>query len=324
MRVSVIMVCLFFLVAIVFATPPYSTWGMRAAYEFALPQAIVFAYFGFDQLLNNTGYRPVWRSRLFWGTLLVSGILTLINYFQQDNLGSFGDGEFFRPTVLFYTSYCLNYALLTYLMIRILRLCLENLRHYIEFAYFVRRLICTLGIVILTVCCGLLMEANLILSIFFGTTYRGVLNPIYYTGWASALIVLTIGLATPQAIFKRLIAPLENLAVMRQQQREAQLSYLHARLMTITPHVELQNELLRPYRRTIEIGDARQVIWSHAESARQHVKARDEAEYIFDLLRNKIVLVEPADQIPPAPSRADITEYYVEVARHLQKLEKEI
>src|SRR5687768_11110344 len=137
-RVSAVTICLFLLLADITATPPYSTWGLRATFEFAILQAMVFAYFSFDQLLNSKGYRPVWRSRLCWGAALASAVLAFLNYSQRDNLGSFGDGEFFRPTVLFYTSYMLNYAVMSYLLARILGLYLQNLRQYIEFTYFVR------------------------------------------------------------------------------------------------------------------------------------------------------------------------------------------
>lgn len=319
MRVSVIIVCLFLMMADITATPPYSTWGLRATFEFAILQALVFAYFSFDQLLNSKGYRPVWRSRLCWGAVLASGLLAFINYFQQDNLGSFGDGEFFRPTLLFYTSYMLNYAVMSYVLICILRLYVENLRQYIEFTYFIRRLICMVGILILAICCSVLMETNLALSIFYGDTYRATLNQIYYAGWALSLLTLCFGLITPQAVFQRLFGPLERFSAERQ--RESWLSYLHERMMSITPHVQLQNEQLRPYRRLIEIGDARQVMWSHIPHHKDQVQPREEAECIFDLLRSQTVLVEPAALPTPAPSQANIVKYYVAIAKHLRKLE---
>lgn len=87
-------------------------------------------------------------------------------------------------------------------------------------------------------------------------------------------------------------------------------------MVQIVPRVQLENQALRHLRMQIEIGDAREIIWSHIPLAHA-MNPKEEAKYLWSLLQSKQVLLQPGTYEPPSIPY-ETTTYNLAVARHLK------
>jgi hypothetical protein len=89
-------------------------------------------------------------------------------------------------------------------------------------------------------------------------------------------------------------------------------------MIQIVPRVHLPHEHLRSLRAHIEIGDAREIIWSHY-AASGTVTAKEEAQLVCKLLRENVTISTVGPHQPPAIHQ-ELTHHHLLVAKHLHTL----
>jgi hypothetical protein len=148
-----------------------------------------------------------------------------------------------------------------------------------------------------------------------GDRYRAQLNELYHA------LKIPIGLfqlisAAPAPLFIVVARPVEVWRARKQAQQRQLIQDLHAAMIRVVPHVHLPNETLRDLRAGVEIGDARDVIWSH-HLRTAPITPRDEASLLRSLLRNNVILTQVGHHEPPATVES-LAVHNLKVARLLK------
>jgi hypothetical protein len=257
------------------------------------------------------------RSRVARLTVILSVIVVISGYLSRDNLGVIFRNELFRPTLLYYMHYGLGALVVLFLDLLIVGAFWQSIRQAKELTYRVRRMIGLVSM-LAAVVYALVIVLELLLSVFGSSAYRVQLDLVFYLALPLTTLMPLVNIV-PQSLLIRLVRPFENYTVRRQQREQQLIEYLHSRLIQIVPHVHLHNEQLRHLRLDIEISDARGIIWSQT-SHQWPLSPEEEAEHLNELLRDKRVLSEPGEYVPPTTKQRDVQKHNLAVAKHLKHL----
>ena len=240
-----------------------------------------------------------------------------IDYFRRDNLGSFIDNEIYQPNFVYYSSYAVFYAIWLTLCLMIISHCKNFLKQSRAFIYQLRVSL-SLTAFSLGALSGIMIEVSITLSIIFGDVYRSTINEFYHSLKPAIGLILLLS-ATPTPVLSRLLHPLKFIATLRQKSQASHLRYLHQRLLQVTPSVHLPLEQVADLDMRIEIGDARELVWSHTRHSGP-ITAKEEAKILFSLLQNGSIVHEAGVYQPPL-MQYDELKHIVMVAKHLRRLE---
>ncbi len=166
---------------------------------------------------------------------------------------------------------------------------------------------------------AILLEINIYLYILYGDIYRTGINEIYHAFKPTVAVLLLLASA-PSSVLARLLTPIRYLLMRRQQKQQLCMQYLHQKLTQIVPSICLPLDQVRDVRILIEIGDAREVIWSHYLHSKP-ITAKEEAELLFSLLQQRVIMTRPGQYQPPA-IQDNLINHNVTVAQYLRKLEQ--
>lgn len=296
------------------AVPQPTTLLLRMITVATFHQGVLFIYFALDQFTKED-VQPIYRTRLYLGATFLSGVNLVLEWMRRDNLGSFVDTQPYRPDGLYFASYVLFYGLWLFLSLMLLHVMLRFMRQNTLLAYRLR-----MGISLiwggLFVLCAVLAEVNLGLSMVIGDGYRAQINALYHA------LKLPIGLfqligAAPVPVFMILARPLEAWRTRQHLQQRQLIHDLHTAMIRVVPHVHLPNNAFQDLRAPVEIGDARDVIWSHHPRT-QPITPDDEATLLRTLLQNNVILTGIGEYDPP-PTAEALAVHNVKVARRLHK-----
>jgi hypothetical protein len=160
------------------------------------------------------------------------------------------------------------------------------------------------------------VETSVIVSIFYGTTYRFPLMVIFYC-LLPGTTLFPIAQAIPQSVVIEAVQPLDRYLARR---REDLLRYLHQKMLQIVPGEQLPGETFDLVDALTEISGARRIIWTQ-EAHAELITAPQEAQYLFDLLQQKKVIEKAGKHKPPQTANSDIIKHNLAVAKCLRKLE---
>jgi len=112
-------------------------------------------------------------------------------------------------------------------------------------------------------------------------------------------------------------------------QQEKLLTYLHDKLMDIVPtlHLDMQGleaaglEVELEDRMVNEIGDARELVYSHHVPQEVWKAPEEEAKLLHNLLQKQAV-IEKAGENGQPDEHVDLLGHNIAVAKHLRKLER--
>lgn len=295
------------------AVPQPTTLLLRMITVATFHQGVLFVYFALDQFTKED-VQQIYRTRLYRGTTFLSGVNLVLEWMRRDNLGSFVDNQPYRPDGLYFASYILFYGLWLFLSLMLLNVMLRFMRQNTLLAYRLR-MVTSLIWGCLFVLCAVLAEVNLGLSVMIGDAYREQINMLYHA------LKLPIGVfqfisAAPVPLFILLARPLEARCARQQLQQRQLIHNLHSAMIRVVPHVHLPNEAFRDLRAAVEIGDARDVIWSHHQRT-QPITPDDEATLLRTLLQNNVTLNGVGQHVPPATVEA-LAVHNLKVARRLK------
>lgn len=314
----------------------------------ALLLTLVFAYFGLYHYLNDNPYMNIFHMRLFRVVVIIGVVIILLSYFHQDSLESIGDDGRFVFSWQFFVSNIIFYSTLFYLELLVVYTYIANMKANTEITTFlVRRFICMVAFLVATIGNSLLMIINLFIFAFYTDIYFHDINVAFRVARTVCFVVFAIGMAMPNALLKHLAYPLERIRKARRKQYHQSLFFLRDILNTVVPGINrnIRDRVLRLYpalsqretyyyaviRCNTEINDARRIIWSYIDRTAPFT-AKEEAEYIYRLLVDRMMFSEGGDHRPALPryrsgdnniasiSQEDITRHNVAVARHLKKL----
>lgn len=278
------------------------------------------AYLAIDQIINNKFYQPIIKNR-FFSVVVILHITTLIlGYLIDDVQIDFADTGIFPHNWTYYAFVFFDYFTMLYITSNIVTLCWMNLRRRkVETSFGIR---CFL----LFVCClfGLLsfilVEINLALSVFYTDNYHNYINQIYHDLRLMSYIFLILSFFLPRYIISK-IARIINGYINNKKERQIEwLSYLHQKLSQIVPGVVLSYGDLHIEDMLIEIADALIFIRSCNHST-MILSPELEANDIFRLLKNNIVIQEAGKNSPP-PAHYHEVKYSIALAKHLKRLEE--
>jgi hypothetical protein len=239
----------------------------------------------------------------------------LLGYFSLDNLAHPLIGHAFTPTPLYCLYYSLVCSTLVLLFSLILNLYWQSMCQSDDLTYQARRAVGMVSIAFAMVAI-VVVETSIILSIFYGTTYRFPLMVMFYC-LLPGTTLFPIAQAIPQPIVVRAVQPLDRYLARR---REDALRYLHQKMLQIVPGEQLPGETFDLVDALTEISGARRIIWTQ-ESHAELITAPQEAEHLFDLLQQKKVIEKAGKYKPPQTVNSDIIKHNIAVAKCLRKLE---
>ncbi|ABX07883.1 hypothetical protein Haur_5256 (plasmid) [Herpetosiphon aurantiacus DSM 785] len=308
------------LTALVKPTIWWVHWIGSTSFHFS----ILFSYFAIDQYINNKFDLEIIRNRLFIGLVILSLFRIYLEFERRNNLYSFMENEVPSPTFNYYISTLLHYLPALYLNAIIANLYWVNIRKAkLTPSYFIRRLFCLCGFVMATFA-FISLTATIPLAIFFTDQYRPYLNNVYHLGKPIILLFLMAGMTFPNRLFKAIAWPIEKFLIWRDREQYKLLIYLMDSYNTIIPSQQYRSRIKRsadyvmPVKRiNASIGDGRLLVLSHL--ALHDPNPQKEAEYIFHLLRDQVVIQTPGSFQPPQ-SPHDITKYNIKVAKRLKAL----
>lgn len=296
------------------AVPQPTTLLLRMITVGTFHQGVLFIYFALDQFTKED-VQQIYKTRLYLGTTFLSGVNLVLEWMRRDNLGSFVDTQPYRPDGIYFASYVLFYGLWLFLSLILLNVMLRFMRQNTLLAYRLR-MGASLIWGCLFVACAVLAEVNLGLSMIIGDSYRAQINDLYH-GLKVPIGVFQIISAAPVPLFMLVVRPLEARRARQQLQQKQLIHDLHHAMIRVVPHVHLPNEALRDLRAAIEIGDARDVIWSHHPRT-QPITPEDEATLLHALLQNKVTLTSIGPHEPPATAEV-LAVHNLKVARRLKE-----
>jgi hypothetical protein len=296
------------------AIPQPPTLFLRLLTVITFHQGVLLIYFGIVQS-SKTEILPFYTTKVYLGSTFLLGFNLVLEWLRRDNLGSFIDNQAYRPDAIYFASYALFYGQWLFLSILLL-LALKRFMQQNTLLPYRLRIGISLAWGWLFLLCALLTEINLGLSLTIGDAYRVQINQLYHS------LKVPIGLlqmisAAPAPLFIYVSRPIETWSAWRQARHKQLIQRLHHVMIRIVPGVHLPNEAFRDIRAQIEIGDARDVIWSHYPRA-QAITPRDEAKLLYDLLDNNVTLTT-LGQHQPQQTRDPLLSHNLKVAKLLQR-----
>jgi hypothetical protein len=291
---------------------PFWVHCMRVA---ALYYGLLLSYSANRWLLTGTPHMLT-RSKSLFVTSLCMAAIIITGYISHDNLVLILTNESFERTTLYYLHYGLVASGLLVLYMCITWVIWKSILMSSDLTYIVRRFIMLLSFV-LAACCAALVSINLALSVSYGDMYRSFINQIFFCMLPVIGVMPAINVVPDRWIVK-LTRPLAQHRDLRQQGEQELLSYLHSKMVQIVPRVQLHNAELRHLRLDIEIGDARELMWSHVDRTIS-ITPKDEAEYIHSLLDAQQVITTPGKHTPPSIRHMNIRKHNLAVAKYLKR-----
>lgn len=297
-------------------------WWLYISGHVSIHLATILGYFILQQFLNNRSYSigQIIRNKVFLIGMFFSGVMVFVDFLREDLTFSIWNVRQFERSWAYMISYVLFSAVLLYGGVVVIKLFWNGLHRYNEPSFVLRtwvnitayafgNMVCTVAIV------------NMVLAFLINHPYRMlVMQLIEDVGMPIVLLLILFGSLLPNKFYKWASHPLVIYRNWQQQQQQELLAYLHARMVHIVPRVHLENQALRHLRMQIEIGDAREMIWSHVPLARP-MKPREEAKHLWSLLQAEQVLLQPGTfELPPMPF--ETATYNLAVARHLKRQEQ--
>ncbi len=280
-----------------------------------LPAALILSYSANCWMLTNH-HHQIHRDRSCRLTTLLVLLAIALGFVTWDNIGLITTTEVFEATPSYYAHYGFVVAAILLPCVLLVRVVWQSLWQSRELTYRFRRLVVLvtfLGATFVT----LIATVNLVLSMMYGETYRPMLNHVHQR-ILPLLGIMPLINAMPQALLKRMVDPLQQYHLARERQEQEVIGILHQHMIAIVPQVQLLSVPVHPVRREIEIGDARDVIWSYLPLQRALTPA-EEAEHLLDLHQNHIVLTQPGPHQPPAIAPARMHVHNLRVGRQLQR-----
>ncbi len=281
----------------------------------------LLAYFVTDQFLNNKFYLPILRHKVFLTVTALVIIGLLLGYWSQDTFEEFLYLDPPHPTWTHFASGFFNYGIQLFLLSAILILYWRSLRHNQELTYIVRRLI-FIGSTLAGICGLLVVELNILLSLFSYTVYRHQMNQLAMFLQLLTIWPLILGFLLPRTLLLWLVRPLERSIAKRQLRQQATLSYLHRKMIQIVPTIHIEGSTLHDMRYIVEISDARNIIWSRVPYIRL-ITPQVEAIYLLILLQKNTVIDKPGEYQQIVPDR-NIVRYNLAVAKYMRRYELQI
>jgi hypothetical protein len=281
----------------------------------ALYYGLLLSYSANRWLLTGTRH-ILTRSKSFFVTSLYMAAIIITGYISRANLALILTNESFERTQLYYLHYGLVTFGLLVLYTLITLVIWKSILMSSDLTYVVRRFVMLLSFV-LAACCVALVSINLALSVSYGDTYRSFINQIFFCMLPIIGIMPAINVI-PDRWIVNWTRPIAHYRDRRQQGEQQLLSYLHSKMVQIVPRVQLHNAELRHLRLDIEIGDARELMWSHVDRARC-ITPKDEAEYIHSLLDAQRVITTSGRYFPPSIRHNNIREHNLAVAKYLKR-----
>jgi hypothetical protein len=166
-----------------------------------------------------------------------------------------------------------------------------------------------------------IVVTNILIYIFYGDTYRHTINEYYHAQRIVFGMTLLIQSATTSILLKILV-PVRYFELRRQRRKQILITYLHEKLTQVVPVVRLPFERgEHSIRQLIEIGDARDILWSHKYHPAP-ITPTEEAELLFSLEQTNVTINEPGVYQPPV-IQGDVVQHNLMVAQYLRKLEHE-
>lgn len=297
-------------------------WWLYISGHVSIHLATIIGYFILQQFLNNRMYTigQIIRDKVFLIGMCFSGIMVFVDFLRQDLTISIWNVKEFERSWAYMTSYVLFSAVLLYGGAVVIKLFWSGLQRYNEPSFALRTWVNIIGYAVGNVVCTVAI-VNIVLAFLLNHPYRMlVMQLIEDVGMPIVFLLILLGSLLPNRFYKWASRPLIIYRNWQQQQQQELLAYLHARMVQIVPRVHLENQALRHLRMDIEIGDAREMIWSHVPLARS-MKPKEEAKHLWSLLQSKQVLLQlGACELPPMPF--ETTTYNLAVARHLKRQEQ--
>jgi hypothetical protein len=317
------------LISILFGTISLSSILIFFPSWWALPLGLIcmhycrmLAYFVMDHLINNKRFQPVFTHHVFWITNVLIVIGVGLGYLSQDSWAAFINNTPTHPTWAHYASGFFNYGVQIYFFVLVLLLSWQSWQRNKELTYMVRRI----GFIIsalLAILGFLSSELSLLSSLFSLPLTHEQLKSIETSASFSMVWVLLLSFLMPQSFLVWLLTPVRRVLRWRQEQTNQQLRYLHQMIIQIVPSVQLRHSQLNTMRWSVEISDARELIWSHIPYV-QALTPRVEAGYLFTLLLQKTVIESPGIYRPAAVRGSSVTKHNRAVAKHLKRYQRSL
>ena len=294
---------------------PSSLW-MRIITVITTHQSLLMVYSGIIQITQNEE-RPFYSRKSYVFVTALSILNIIIEYFRRDNLGSYIDDEVYRPDIIYFSSYILFYLIWLSLCIMITNQCRYLIKQSAALVYQTRATISLIAFAFASLS-AVLIEINITLSITSGDAYRASLNEVYH------MLKPPIGLmflicSLPSQLLSKLLSPIRYIRTIQHEHQKALMSYLHQKIIQIAPTVHLPLTNITELDMEIEIGDARELIWSNTPHSNP-ITAKEEARALFTLLQHKTILDEPGEHPIPV-TKYDAIKHNLMVAKHLRRLE---
>lgn len=310
-------------IAAISALPNPIIWWLHILGIAGMHYSVLFFYFGIDQILNQKQTRPILKSPIFIMTTVLTLVTAILDFTRRDNLNPIIDNNSYQPTWEYFTSEFIHYFIMFCISLLIAMLYIQNIRKYRSTRlYNIRRYICTLTFIIITIVV-FVVNINVFLAINFGDIYRAKLNYVYHVGKPIIFLLIIIGFVIPQRMFSWLVSPFllvtDRYEDWQKRRNDAIAAYLHDHMVHIVPCVHLDNKHIQHLRIHSEIGDARELIWSHEYHPPCTPKA--EAAHILKLLQMGAVISTPGQYNSHTPN--NLIDYNLSVARHLKRLERQ-
>lgn len=297
------------------------SWWQYSLGNVAMHMAMVAAYFLDDQFLSGRVYslKTLVRHRVFWGSFIFTFLMAAADYVRSDQFSSITDPASFERSWLYATSHIGFHGGLVHGGTHTIVLFYRSLRRYTDFAFIGRCCIFMVGIG-LGVFFASFAILNMLTASVIDDRFQVAINTfIQNVGRVTVFPTFVLGFILPKSVYVRIGRPIARYMSWRQHQNQELLSYLHTRMIRIAPSVHLQNEQLRNARLLIEIGDARELIFSQIAHPERLV-ARQEAVMLFELIRTNQAFDKPGRH-SPAEVEGDIVQHSLAVARHLKRFE---
>lgn len=297
-------------------------WWLYISGHISLHIVTLLGYFILQQFLNNRSYtiRQIVRNKVFFVGMLFSGIMMFMDALREDRTISIWNVKEFERSWAYMTSYVLFSGVLIYGGVLVIKLFWSGLYRYDEPSFVLRTWLNITGYAVGTVTCTIAI-INIVLAFLINHPYRMlVMQLIEDVGMPIVFLFILLGSLLPNRFYKWASGPLVIYRNWQQQRQQELLAYLHARMVQIVPRVHLENQALRHLRMQIEIGDAREIIWSHIPLAHA-MSPEAEAKHLWSLLQAKQVLFQPGTfELPPM--QFETATYNLAVAGHLKRQEQ--
>ena len=317
LRALLAVVVCFIIWALVVTMRPLDVWQRVVAAGCAQYGAFLY-YVAIRRMFKNERPHALIRNKGFWITLLVVGILVVLDI-QLRGQASLDSSAPYISGWLSNTEAALSYLYLLFLDVLIIKVYLKGLQRSTHLVDQGRFGLCLFAFS-MNLLGLLLMEVSLLLVILNHQEYRDLINLLYHVSLVVFVLFTVVSYILPERFFVRVLRPLSIYTALRQKRQQALLRDLHQTMVRIVPGVQLPCESVHDLRILIEISDARQIIWSLQQRLKP-IKPQEEAKYLWQLMHKNTVLEAPGKYSPAPTYLKNIVKHNVMVAKQLQRLQ---